>query len=85
MRPVFGMLLIGGGTFLLIALFNGWIQLPGVSGTTGGGLGGFIQQQLNPSTPPSLQQGVQPQPGNKCPAGMQYNPDTGKCQNIYHR
>lgn len=98
MKGVAGIILVGGGVLLLIALFSGTLHFP--LGNVNLGLPGWLQS----STPASLQNGINPSPttgttggvkninptvttpgGQKvvCPVGTSYDPTSGKCVNIY--
>ena len=79
MKPVFGMLLVGGGVFLMIALFNGWINLSGTG--TGTGLGSILPGDwgVPPQTSDPKKPGYVPPVNTKCPSGQVYNTKTGRC------
>lgn len=61
MKGATGILLVGGGVFLLIALFSGQLKFPlgqvNILGSTLGNIGNLFNQS---DTPASLQQGISP-------------------------
>jgi hypothetical protein len=74
MKPVFGMLLVGGGMFLLVALFNGTLKVPFgmIGGTNKTGLLGTGILANAPANLPGNQpiQTVKPNPNTlACPSG----------------
>jgi|SRR5215831_4485701 len=62
MKGATGVLLVGGGAFLLIALFSGQLKFPlgqvNILGSTLANIGNLFSS----TTPASLQQGINPQP-----------------------
>jgi hypothetical protein len=82
MKPVFGMLLIGGGAFLLIALFSGKFNLGGNFGFPSNlidvinpyapGGSKFTGLQMNPPSGHNVtgRAFTQPDPNGNCPSGF---------------
>jgi hypothetical protein len=67
MKAVAGLLLIGGGVFLLIALFNGSLHFP--LGNVNLGLPG-LGNLFTSTTPASLQNGINPSPTTGTTGGV---------------
>lgn len=71
MKGATGVLLVGGGVFLLIALFSGQLHFPlgnvNILGSTIGNIGNLFNSS---DTPASLQQGINPQPTTGSTGGV---------------
>lgn len=71
MKGATGILLVGGGVFLLIALFSGQLKFPlgqvNILGSTLGNIGNLFNSN---STPASLQQGINPSPTTGSTGGV---------------
>jgi hypothetical protein len=87
MKAAFGILLAGGGLFLLVMLFNGTLSSPlgfiGGDTKTGGVFAGTPFQGAFGTTPPQTSNsnapGYVPPINSKCPKGKVWNTKTGAC------